>query len=64
MKEQIKKEREDKAAVREYEKKRAAAGSRFLESALDESTEGHVSISGDNLNQLWERVRNFFNDKD
>ena len=50
MKEKIKKETEDKAAVRDYENKRAAAGNRFIETALDDSATGDISISGDNLN--------------
>ena len=51
--------------MREYEKKRAAAGAAFMEAGLDESQEAiQISVSGDNLNQLWERVRYFFQDKD
>lgn len=65
IKEKLKREYEDRQAVREYEKKRAAAGAAFIESALDDSQEAiQLSVSGDNLNQLWERVRYFFQDKD
>ena len=64
-KEKNKKEAEDKAAVRDYERKRAAAGSHYVETALDDpAADAQVTISGDNLNVLWERVRNFFNDRD
>ena len=65
IKEKLQREQEDRLAVREFEKKRAAAGAAFMEAGLDDSQEAiQLSVSGDNLNQLWERVRYFFQDKD
>ena len=39
IKEILKKEHDDRTAVREYEKKRAAAGAAFIETNLDDSQE-------------------------
>ena len=51
IKEILKKEHEDRRAVREYEKKRASAGAAFIETNLDDSQEAIQSNkSADNLN--------------
>lgn len=71
LKEKIKREAENKKAVRDLEKERQKGGNTFMADSLLEEEESKnvssisaMSLGTSQLNNLWERVRYFLNGKD